>query len=285
MTTPTPHPPGAGSGDGPVSLGEEVQVDQAWLPTHSPALDPARQQAQTAEQRAQLTTQIEQAATTHHRGSDADAGQREGDDPSREFVNVRIQWAETTRYQGDFYLDPYSTDDQLWSEIAMVSEAERRTLDVDDVDNTILSVVDLDGDGTPSVLERAIATTTVTPESEPTPDPTQARDHDPKRWVELADSIDPALSRGSDWPRLAAALDRAAASDYDVVAKLPALAATDELPERHPARELHYRLLSDCDGALPTAPHRTVPVDSNPSPHPTPAPAPGPAHGPAGPSR
>jgi hypothetical protein len=59
--------------------------------------------------------------------------------------------------------------------------------------------------------------------------------------------------RGPDWPPLAAALTRAAAADYDIAVRLPALAAAAPLPARHPARELHWRLLDDCPDALPRA--------------------------------
>ncbi len=62
--------------------------------------------------------------------------------------------------------------------------------------------------------------------------------------------IDARLLRGPDWPPLAAALGRAAAAGYDVVGRLPTLAAAP-LPQRHPARELHWRLLEDCPAALP----------------------------------
>lgn len=69
---------------------------------------------------------------------------------------------------------------------------------------------------------------------------------------ELAVRIDARLVAGPEWPPLAAALVRAAAAGYDVAARLPALAAAGPLPSRHPARELHWRLLDDCPAALPT---------------------------------
>jgi hypothetical protein len=70
-------------------------------------------------------------------------------------------------------------------------------------------------------------------------------------WSELVARIDARLVRGPDWPPLAAALTRAAAADYGVAVRLPALAAAAPLPARHPARELHWRLLDDCPAALP----------------------------------
>ncbi|MBN1092731.1 hypothetical protein JKP75_09305 [Blastococcus sp. TML/M2B] len=71
-------------------------------------------------------------------------------------------------------------------------------------------------------------------------------------WRQLVAVIDARLVRGPDWLPLAAALARAATAGYDVAARLPALAAAAPLPDRHPARELHWRLLDDCAAALPT---------------------------------
>ncbi|RBY81532.1 hypothetical protein [Blastococcus sp. TF02A-26] len=70
-------------------------------------------------------------------------------------------------------------------------------------------------------------------------------------WRQLLARIDPRLVSGPDWLPLAAALARAEAAGYDVAARLPALAAAAPLPARHPARELHWRLLDDCAAALP----------------------------------
>lgn len=69
-------------------------------------------------------------------------------------------------------------------------------------------------------------------------------------WDAVVERIDPRLLLGSDWRPLSAALTRSAAAGYDVPARLPALAAAP-LPDRHPARELHWRLLDDCPAALP----------------------------------
>ena len=74
---------------------------------------------------------------------------------------------------------------------------------------------------------------------------------DPACWQLLA-RIDARLVRGPDWLPLAAALARAATAGYEVAARLPALAVAAPLPARHPARELHWRLLDDCAAALPT---------------------------------
>ena len=75
-------------------------------------------------------------------------------------------------------------------------------------------------------------------------------------WQTDCEQIDPRLTQGPDWPPLASALARASAAGYDVAARLPVLAAAAPLPERHPARELHWRLLDDCPsvaGPLPLA--------------------------------
>jgi len=97
-------------------------------------------------------------------------------------------------------------------------------------------------------------------------DPTEPRDvADPALavWTDLAERLDPRLTAGADWWPLAAALTRADAAGYDVVARLPALAGVGPLPARHPARELHFRLLHDCpqaasglvlDRAVPSCP-------------------------------
>jgi hypothetical protein len=85
-------------------------------------------------------------------------------------------------------------------------------------------------------------------ESGPADDPTAPR----RTWEGLAEPIHPHLVSGADWAPLAAALDRASAAGYDVTRRLPALAAGAALPDRHPARELHWRLLEDCPTALPT---------------------------------
>ena len=71
-------------------------------------------------------------------------------------------------------------------------------------------------------------------------------------WRQLVARIDARLVDGPDWLPLAAALARAATAGYDIAVRLPALAAAAPLPARHPARELHWRLLDDCAAALPT---------------------------------
>ncbi len=70
-------------------------------------------------------------------------------------------------------------------------------------------------------------------------------------WYEAIERIGTHLVHGPDWLPLAAALARAHTAGYDVADRLPALAATPPLADRHPARELHWRLLEDCPAALP----------------------------------
>ena len=225
-------------GLGWVTLAEGVDMSRAWLVAHTPQLFTAWQQTQSAQERLRLAQQIQQAAAAAESEHEHGAGE-DLDDPSSEYVTMRIQWAETTRYEADFYLSPYPTEEQLWSEIGMVPDPLRRTLDVTEADNTIVSIIDLDGDGVASVLERSLSAGNIVAEA--------------GDWAELADSIDERLTESPDWTALSAALDRADAGGYDVTANLPLLAAAETLPERHPARELQYRLMAACDAALVSA--------------------------------
>jgi hypothetical protein len=104
--------------------------------------------------------------------------------------------------------------------------------------------------------------------------PASAKEPGPAHeWDAVAERIEPRLTHGSDWPLLAIALTRAAAAGYDVEAKLPGLAAASPLPERHPARELQWRLIGDCSAAVPELPPRR-PVDPTPRSAPESAPPP-----------
>jgi hypothetical protein len=209
-------------GLGWVTPADGLRMDPAWLSRRVPRLFTAWQHADTTLQRLQLAHLIQRAV--------ADPDNRTDD-----YRAVRVEWTETSRYEADLYISPYDTDAEIWAGIHALSAQLRRNLIVTDDDGAILSVIDLDGDGRPSVLERAISAGSVI---------ANAAD-----WTELAASIDERLTHGRDWPALAAALDRAAADGYDVAARLPALAAHGELSERHPALDLHYRLLADCDAA------------------------------------
>src|SRR6266536_3894250 len=224
MTNLDPDQPREDHGLGWITLTDGVTMHSAWLTTRVPDLFTAWQQAQTAQQRMQTARMIQHVAANP-------------DDPNDDYRPVRIEW--TTRHEADVYISPYATDAELWAGITTLTDAQKRTLDVTDDDGNILSVVDLDGDGRPSVLERALSAGNVVSWI-------ATRD-----WTDLAATIDERLTQGPDWPALSSALDRAAASGYDVETNLPRLAARDDLPERHPARDLQYRLLADCDSALP----------------------------------
>ena len=97
---------------------------------------------------------------------------------------------------------------------------------------------------------RSIAAEIVRISAEIESEPIGDREPRSSAWEAVAERIDPGLLLGPDWRPLSAALTRAAAAGYDVPARLPALAAAP-LPDRHPARELHWRLLDDCPAALP----------------------------------
>src|SRR6266496_1178828 len=228
MTNLDPEQPREDHGLGWITLTDGVTMHSAWLTTRVPDLFTAWQQAETAQQRMQTARMIQDAA------ADATA-------PPDQYDHVRVQWAETRRYEADVYLSPYATDAEIWAGISTLTDAQKRTLDITEDDGNILSVVDLDGDGRPSVLERALSAGNVVSWI-------ATRD-----WTDLAATIDERLTQGPDWPALSSALDRAAASGYDVETNLPRLAARDDLPERHPARDLQYRLLADCEAAIPVS--------------------------------
>ncbi len=97
-------------------------------------------------------------------------------------------------------------------------------------------------------------------ESEPddaTSDEARAMD----AWQATVARIDPRLVVGPDWPPLAAALTRASLAGYDVATRLPQLAAAPPLPDRHPGRELHWRLLDDCPAAVLSMPVLSPTID------------------------
>lgn len=87
------------------------------------------------------------------------------------------------------------------------------------------------------------------------------------RWKPVVDTIDSRLSSCPAWPALASALDRAQHSRYDVAAHLPRLAADGPLPDSHPKRSLHYRLVGECDAAVTPAPTKAgAPARGNDEP-------------------
>ncbi|MGI8845542.1 MAG: hypothetical protein ACR2HC_05105, partial [Thermoleophilaceae bacterium] len=73
----------------------------------------------------------------------------------------------------------------------------------------------------------------------------------PNPWTQLANRIDPRLTRGGDWPQLTAAFTRAHYSGYAVVVNLPRLVGQEPLPGTRPATELLERLYDDCAAARP----------------------------------
>lgn len=102
-------------------------------------------------------------------------------------------------------------------------------------------------------------------------------------WRAVLAAHEPRLLDGPDWAPLAAALARAQAAGYDVAARLPSLLAAGPLPDRHPARELHWRLLADCPAALPAPNHPARATDPVAPPSTDPAaPRPGATAGPEG---
>ena len=76
-----------------------------------------------------------------------------------------------------------------------------------------------------------------------------------ERWAAIAgEAAGPAVLDDLGWPGLAAGLDRAQVAGWDVAEKLPGLVQQAPMPDRHPARELYYRLMNDCEAAMPAPP-------------------------------
>jgi hypothetical protein len=103
-------------------------------------------------------------------------------------------------------------------------------------------------------------------ESEPTTPGAGVEECATGAWRVIAEQLDRGLTHGQDWPPLALALTRAKAAGYDVAARLPALAGASPLPERHAARELHWRLLVDCPAAAPALSSLRIAGESRPTP-------------------
>jgi hypothetical protein len=111
--------------------------------------------------------------------------------------------------------------------LANLPDGQRRTLDLVDSDNRIVSVVDLDGDGHIDAYEMSISAGNVITD-----------------WGDAADGIDEAIAESPSWPQLNAALTSGAAAGYDVETALALLATHAPLPAHDPAGELYYRLLN-----------------------------------------
>jgi hypothetical protein len=83
---------------------------------------------------------------------------------------------------------------------------------------------------------------------------TQAAADSARSWAPIVRAVaGEVVTADAGWAGLAAGLDRAAASGWDVAANLPRLLAQREMPARHPARELYCRLVHACDAAAPAA--------------------------------
>jgi N12 class adenine-specific DNA methylase len=78
-------------------------------------------------------------------------------------------------------------------------------------------------------------------------------------WRQMAEAIDPTITRDPSWPALAVALQRAQDAGYPARRQLPTLAA-EILPDEQPARALHYRLIADTEAAAATGPATPAPA-------------------------
>ena len=93
-----------------------------------------------------------------------------------------------------------------------------------------------------------------------------------QRWQRTCQQLDPRLLTDPHWLALAGALDRVDLAGTDVTVTLTQALAGGALPARHPARELHYRLVQACSAAATPYTNTATPSlpPSRPSP---PAPA------------
>jgi hypothetical protein len=101
--------------------------------------------------------------------------------------------------------------------------------------------------------------------------------HDREEWAAvIRDLAGAAVVEDPAWPGLAKAIERAHVAGWDVREGVARLVAQQEMPDRHPARELHYRLLSDCPAAMPAPPDTRADAQAAPATrHPATQPAPG----------
>ena len=90
-----------------------------------------------------------------------------------------------------------------------------------------------------------------------------------QRWQAACATVDPRVVNDPHWPALTAALDRADSAGLDIPSTLAELTRGSPLPEQHPARALHYRLISTCPAAVtPTPPPTPSTVGRQPGPTP-----------------
>jgi hypothetical protein len=95
---------------------------------------------------------------------------------------------------------------------------------------------------------------------------------DLEQWARLVGELaGSAVVEDPAWHSLGHAIDRAHAAGWDVHKGLPRLIAQQEMPDRHPARELQYPLMIDCPAAMATQPKG---IDSHATPATSPASAP-----------
>jgi DNA primase catalytic core len=84
------------------------------------------------------------------------------------------------------------------------------------------------------------------------------------RWAALTEDIVPNLTADPGWASLAASLDRAAATGFDVSGQLRSLADRSPLPAEHVARSLELRLATEWPGSMPPQNRRTRPSSDRP---------------------
>lgn len=147
-----------------------------------------------------------------------------------------------------------------------------------------LTHADLDSPGSAA---RNVQPTPARPTPSPALDPVSDPNRDPaartvagQRWAGAIAAVDPRLLQDAHYPALAAALDRVDLIGADAPASLRTAAASAPLPEQHPARTLHSRLVDVCPSAITPftrqvtepqlPPARTLPDAAGP-PRPSPA--------------
>lgn len=120
--------------------------------------------------------------------------------------------------------------------------------------NARLIHADLDSPGSAArTVQPPPARPTLSPALDPTPDPDRgaaARTVAGQRWAGAVAAVDPRLLQDAHYPALAAALDRVDLIGVDASASLRTAAASGPLPEQHPARTLHSRLVDVCPSAI-----------------------------------
>lgn len=121
--------------------------------------------------------------------------------------------------------------------LALLIDNERRSGGLDLVDVAALEdqLTQLEAAMTSTAPETAdLATTEVAAEQVP-----QVGTDPAERWAGIArEAAGPVVVEDLGWLGLAAGLDRADAAGWDVASNLPRLVQQDEMPDRHPAREL-----------------------------------------------